>query len=388
VETQQLKSFYSFENRDGLFPDVDSRYKFAMMQIVNAEPKEEVADISTAFYLTQPEQIDSGASLILYSLAALRALSPNQLALMECRSGKDLPILAKCYEAFKSLTPSWLDIRQELNVTTDKDLFIEKAREGLLPLFEGKMIWQYSANLIPAQYWLDPAAFDQRLLSKELYRMAGDLNCKKSELTDERIAAVRYDRSFFRIGFRDIARDTDERTLVFGLLPKNVGVGNTINIAIPKSYSLDAAGKVVTNEISSTRMLFAMSLFNSITLDWIARFMIQIHANKTYLMRLPVPQPTDAEIAANPVFKGLVRGALLLTLASDWDAFAELATEHGITKSDLPKTDKQRDLLRVSMDKAVAGLYGISDAELAHMLTSFKVLARKRPDYVAALGAK
>jgi hypothetical protein len=306
---------------------------------------------------------------------------------MECRSAADLPILAKCYQAFKPLSPEWLDFRNELHMTSDKDLFIESKAAGLLPLFEGKMIWQYSANLTPAQYWLDPEAFDQRILSKELYRMAGDLNCKKSQLTDAQVAAVRYDRSFFRIGFRDIASDTNERTLVFGLLPKNVGVGNTINIAIPKSYGLDAAGKVAVKTISTTRMLLAMALFNSITVDWIARFMIQIHANKTYLMRLPIPQPTDEEIAASPVYQGLVRGALLLTLSSDWDAFAELATEHGISKSDLPKTDKQRDLLRVSMDKTVAKLYGISDNELAHMLTSFKVLAKKRPDYVAALGA-
>jgi hypothetical protein len=157
--------------------------------------------------------------------------------------------------------------------------------------------------------------------------------------------------------------------------------------AEPKSYSKNEDNAVIVKTISSTRQLFAMALFNSLVLDYIARFVVQIHVSKTYLMRLPVPQPTDAEIAASPVYKGLVRSALLLTLAGDWDAFAELATEHGITKADLPKTDKQQDLLRVGMDKAVAKLYGITDAELAHMLTSFKVLARKRPDYVAALGA-
>lgn len=388
LETMQLKSFYSFENRDGVFPDVHRMYKFAMMQIVNAKPKKDASDISTAFYLTQPEQIDSGASLIPYSLAALRALSPNQLALMECRSAADLPILSKCYQAFQPLSPDWLDFRNELHMTSDKDLFIESKSDGLLPLFEGKMIWQYSANLAPAQYWLDPAAFDQRILSKELYRMAGNLNCKKSELTNEQVAAVRYDRAFFRIAFREVSSDTNERTLVFGMLPKNCGFGHTLFAAEPKSYSKDEDGKVLVKIISDTRQLLAMAFFNSIVLDYIARFVVQIHVSKTYLMRLPVPQPTDDEIAANPVYQELVRGALLLTLSSDWDAFAELATEHGITKSELPKTDKQRDLLRVSMDKTVAKLYGISDNELAHMLTSFKVLARKRPDYVAALSSR
>jgi type I restriction-modification system DNA methylase subunit len=388
LENQQLKSFYSFENNDGVFPDVHRSYKFAMMQIVNSKPEAVAQDISTAFYLTDPAQIDTPASLIPYGLAALRALSPNQLALMECRSAADLPILAKCYEAFKPLSPDWLDFRRELDMTNDKDLFVEQKREGLLPLFEGKMIWQYSANFGEAQYWLDPVAFDERTLSKELHRMASDLNCKKSELTDAQAKAVRYDRGFYRIGFRGVASDTNERTLVFGLIPKDVGAGNSLPVSIPKSYGLTQANQILCSEISSTRLLFSLAVFNSLTMDWLARFMIQMNVNQTYLYRLPVPQPTDAEIAASPVYKGLVRGALLLTLAGDWDAFAELAIEHGITKADLPKTDKQLDLLRVGMDKAVAKLYGITDAELAHMLTSFKVLARKRPDYVAALGAQ
>ena len=47
----QLQSFWSFENRHGIFPDVDSRYKFAMMQVVNTPPDLATqAPIDTAFY--------------------------------------------------------------------------------------------------------------------------------------------------------------------------------------------------------------------------------------------------------------------------------------------------------------------------------------------------
>jgi hypothetical protein len=30
--------FHSFENHSDIFPDVDSRYKFALMQVVNSPP--------------------------------------------------------------------------------------------------------------------------------------------------------------------------------------------------------------------------------------------------------------------------------------------------------------------------------------------------------------
>ena len=45
------------------------------------------------------------------------------------------------------------------------------------------------------------------------------------------------------------------------------------------------------------------------------------------------------------------------------------------------------DTLRAENDKTVARLYGINDAELAHLLRSFKGMATKRPEYLALLQA-
>lgn len=72
------------------------------------------------------------------------------------------------------------------------------------------------------------------------------------------------DRSFWRLAFRDIARDTDERTLIFSLLPKGCGVGNTLNTSIPKQYVLNHEGQVGIESISPVRLLFAISVLNSI----------------------------------------------------------------------------------------------------------------------------
>jgi hypothetical protein len=120
-------------------------------------------------------------------------------------------------------------------------------------------------------------------------------------------------------------------------------------------------------------------------MDWVARFMIQISVSKTYLYRLPMPQPTDEEIRSNPVYAQLAKHALLLSLAADWDSFAELAPLFDVQQKDLPKTDKARDKLRAENDKLVATLYGITPAEFAHLLKSFKVLANKRPEYLSLL---
>jgi hypothetical protein len=377
--------FYSFENNKGIFKDVHRSYKFALMQVVNRPPvsaQERVID--TAFYVLDPAELLNPERHVPYPLETLKALSPQQWALMELRNGADLPILEKCYDAYAALSPDWLDFRRELDMTNDKDLFLETEAPGLLPLFEGKMIWQYSHQHDQPQYWLDATAFDARLKSKELHRMAQDLGLPKAAVALFE-SAICYDRSFVRLGFRDIASDTNERTLIFGLLPKNCGAGNTLNISIPKTYVASADGGVTTKTTSPLRLLFAMAWFNSLPVDWLARFMIQIHANKTYLYRLPMPQPTDAEILATPAFAQLAKNALLLSLAASWDDFADLAPLFAVQAKALPQTAKAQDTLRAQNDKLVAQLYGITAPEFAHLLQSFKVMAHKRAPYVALL---
>jgi hypothetical protein len=216
--------------------------------------------------------------------------------------------------------------------------------------------------------------------------MAQDLGVPKTEVAKHE-AAVRYDREFVRLGYRVIARDTDERTLIFGLLPKNCGVGNSLNFNTSKTYALNSQGDVTTTGTSLLRLLFALAWFNSLTMDWIARQMIQINVNQTYLFRLPVPQPDDDTLRAHPDYAQLAKNALLLSLSASWDDFAELAPLFDILPADVPYTAKAKDLLRAENDKTVARLYGISDAEFTHLLRSFKGMATKRPEYLALLGA-
>ncbi|XVJ68730.1 MAG: N-6 DNA methylase [Rhizobacter sp.] len=383
-EQCQLRFFHSFENRKPIFSDVDSRYKFAMIQVLNLPPSPDAPPIDTAFYILDAADLLRPETHVAYPLATVKALSPEQWAFMELRNGEDLPILQKCYGAFQPLRANWLDFRSELHLTNDKDLFLEQKAAELLPLIEGKMIWQYSHLFEQAQYWIDQEAFDQRLHSRELHRMAQDLGVPKAAVT-KHAAAVRYDREFFRIGFRDIARDTDERTLIFGMLPRGCGVGNTINVSIPKTYCLNELGDVAIRATSNLRLLLALAWFNSVPVDWLARFMIQIHANKTYLFRLPTPQPSDTEIRANADYAQLAKNALLLTLAASWDDFAELAPLFNVQRHDVPITAKAQDTLRAENDKIVARLYGLTADEFIHLLRSFKGMANKRPEYLALL---
>ncbi|MGX2971296.1 hypothetical protein [Helicobacter sp. T3_23-1059] len=196
---------------------------------------------------------------------------------------------------------------------------------------------------------------------------------------------IQFDRAYFRLGFRDIARDTDERTSIFSLLPKNIGGGNTLSTHIPKTYILDS-GQIRTNNISHTRICFMLGILNSLIVDFIFRGMVQIHLNKTYIKRIPLPQPSDEQIKNDETYAFIARSALILQLYNDSAGhFAELANEFGVQKSEIPQTQKLYDTLKARLDIKVAKLYGLDLSDFCHILESFKVLHSKQPAYIALL---
>jgi hypothetical protein len=164
-------------------------------------------------------------------------------------------------------------------------------------------------------------------------------------------------------------------------------LGHTLFANAAKTYVASGSDQPTVQATSMLRLLFALAWFNSLPVDWLARFVIQIHVSLTYLYRLPVPQPSDTEILANADYTTLAKNALLLTLAASWDDFAELAPLFNVQKHDVPATAKAMDTLRAENDKIVARLYGMDDSEFAHLLKSFKGLATKRPEYLALLHA-
>ena len=471
LQERTLMHFYAFENREGIFNSVHRSYKFALMQVKNAKPPKNHR-IKTMFYKTKIDEIYEAKNVIELSLADIEGLSPMHLALQEVRDRRDLEILGKCYGRFAPLESSWLDFRNELHMTADKDLFIDEAdidnshisRHSLvakraknpnddadskdspsatisssgegalgwvnppqyLPLYEGKRIHQYNAEFenptkksSDKRYFLEITAFDERLKSKEISRLKGDLGINGKEykalleslftkhcednaksthpqtpsarerdfgsLSAFESSLISYDREYIRLGFRAIASDTNERTLIFSLLPRGIGVGNSAWSSITKSYVLDS-GQICTNPISHIRLCFALGVLNSLVVDFIARTMIQINVNKTYLERLPLPQPSNDEILANEAYVFIARSALILQLYNDKEGyFEDLRGEFGIKDNEIPSTQKLYLTLKARLDIAVAKLYGLDSKDFCHLLESFKVLNTNQPEYIALL---
>jgi hypothetical protein len=146
--------------------------------------------------------------------------------------------------------------------------------------------------------------------------------------------------------YRDIARNTDARTCI-AAVPSSTVAANTLSAAMTGRVDPDAAATVL----------------NSICFDYALRLRCAgTHVSFTYLMPVAVP---PAEVV-NRLPRIPTRPA--------WSAGISHITE-----------DKSMWPLLWEANRAVAEAYGLDADDFAHILASFDVFARKRPEFHAWL---
>ncbi|MDR1084572.1 MAG: hypothetical protein LBP22_06840 [Deltaproteobacteria bacterium] len=408
LENYRLNCFDGFENRRLIFPAVDGRYKFGLIQIEKTFDPRQTA--RTRFMINDPEVLETTDGVFDYSLGDVRATSPKFWAYLEVAGGeKDLKILRRLYESFPPLSSDWLDFTNELHATQDKSIFRETKTPGCYPLYKGEMIRHYQAQAAPPKYWLRPEEFDNYLLKKEVAKLKRDLRLQFALETDFRPAAFRSidwplvsslldipdesladficpGHSFIRLGLRSIARDTNERTLVASLLPRQVGVQNSMLVSVPGRYVFNSAKKTVGYEaVSLKRLLLAQALYNSLPVDWLLRASVNMNVSKTYLIRIPLPQPSDGEISHNSLYRAMIRDSALLTLYNTPALFPELKSLVGPDESASLTSYEQFLECKAAVDVKVGRLYGLEPEILLYFLDSFQVLKAKQPEFVEVL---
>ncbi|WP_375561941.1 Eco57I restriction-modification methylase domain-containing protein [Bernardetia sp. OM2101] len=408
-ENYQLEFFYQFENKKAIFPDVHRSYKFAVFQITQLQNRKRYKTLPVRFMQTDTEILyktetyDGKKGILYYPYEDIYTLSPIHNALFEIKDQKDLEILRSAYKRFEIINPDYIDFRNELNMTSDRDLFQEIQSDMIL--YEGKMIHQYTNNLATPNYWIKKEEFEAKLIKTETSRLVSDiyeyipvekrLSTKKNsvlsflELNEEEDLEqfVVLNSEYYRLVFRDIARNTDYRSIICGIIPPQNTYGNTLQGSIPKRYILKN-GKIEIEEFSFEKLFFVQAILNSLVVDYIIRFLIDIHVNKTYLMRLPIPQPTDKELSENKTYQTLIKNALLLNLSNATN-LEELKgkVNFEVKKSDIPTTQKQKDKLQAENDLLIADLYGLTKEQLKHLTSPayFKILNDKNKAYLSLL---
>jgi hypothetical protein len=233
-------------------------------------------------------------------------------------------------------------------MTNDSKIFKTSPGAGRLLLYEGKMVHQYTHLFAQPRYWIEEKEGRKSLLGKK-----------------EEDGGQQLDYQGYRIAFRDIARNTDERTMIASVLPPGLFAGNTLIVSRPLKQNVTLA---------------VTALLDSFTCDFLIRQKVTAHCNMFYVYQLPVPRLTEKD----PAFRLIVeRAARLICTTPEFD---DLAKEAGIGSHKQGVTDAvERARLRAELDGLIAHLYGLTEEEFTHVLASFPLVAE--PIKIAAQNA-
>ncbi len=178
-QSGQLASLYDIENRAKLFEAVDSRMKFCLLTVGQSPVAEFVCFATLTSQLTDPRRRFS------LTPQEFQLINPNTLTCPMFRSERDAEITKKLYRAApvlmrdavfeevdgtpKLVTPavnSWgIKFSTMFHMANDSHLFQDNPAEGLLPLFEAKLIHQFDHRW--ATYTADGDSRDMLLSEKQ-----------------------------------------------------------------------------------------------------------------------------------------------------------------------------------------------------------------------------
>ncbi|SPF04337.1 Eco57I restriction-modification methylase domain-containing protein [Streptomyces sp. MA5143a] len=387
-----VKHLYDFENgrREKLFPAVDSRYSFSLISLVGRDLTEPAARF--AFFLGHPDELADGKTVFALSPEEIALINPNTGTLPVFRRRRDADLTVAIQRRIPVLVaegrvggdPWNITFKNFFNVTDDSDLFRDLGRleaagwelegnvfvrdgERMLPLYEGKMAhifdhrWNRYYDLGNDDYERVPLEDKEDAhgvtLPRQWIKESGRIPTvrKGKEVTiagvDLRLEELEWERDWL-LGWRDVARTTDERTAIPALLPK-VAVGHTFPLMFPKvSVKLAAA------------MVAAQS---SLVFDFVARQKVGgIHMALMTWKQLPVPHPDD--LARHTRF--LTPRTLELVYCA-WD-MEPLARNLDDTGAPFIWNEDRRAQLRAELDAYFLHLYGVNREDADYILESFQ----------------
>ena len=246
--------------------------------------------------------------------------------------------------------------------------------ERMLPLYEAKMIHQYDHRWATYDGSVDgrgqPAARDVTTAEK---RDADFVALPRYWVPAGEVAARldgRWDHGWL-LGWRDIARSTDERTSIFGNMPL-AGVGHKFPLAlspVPRAeHMLPAA-------------------MDSFIWDYVGRQKVG-GTSMTFFLVKQFPLPTPNALSKPTPFTvplslaDWLRPRILELTYTAWDMapFAEdLGDTDPITGRVNPPfiwDDERRALLRAEIDAAFFHLYGIARDDVDYILDTFPIVRK------------
>jgi len=339
----RITGLFCLENRKEVFESVDSRFKFVVLTFKKDSITTEFPSAFMRHDVHELERFPRNDSLQI-SIDLVRRLSPDSLSVMEFKNEIDVQIAEKMTKfplLREKIDCKWnLVLCNEFHMTNDSHLFYKEYKSGRLPLYEGKMVHQFTHQWGKPKYWINELEARKALLGKQ----------QESE------QVLNYQK--YRLAFREIARNTDTRTMISSLIPTNV-------FANHKLFLSDLHKSTITYK----ELVYVCGLLNSFAFDFLARQRVTTSISMFIFYQLPVPRLTEGD----RYFTDIVQGAAKLICTTP--EFDELAQEVGLDSHTSGVTNEiERAKLRAELDGMIAHLYGLTEEEFSYILTTFPIV--------------
>ncbi len=410
VNETEITNLIGFENK-GIFDHIDDRYQFTVVTFKNGGSTDTLRGIFNQHDVSILENISEHACEI--SSKVLAKYSIKARIFPNITSSQQVSIL----ESIVSHTPLGEQVGDAWNVTPHRELdrsrasdrFVEDATEGDYPVYGGKNIHQYSHDntlaewIKPPELWSvdedqpeDSARFRVRErsynsgnLKKAIYNEFGGQDSRKSQksfvnglLSEKRgkdlcIEDVLPDFTEYRVVYRDIARPTDERTMISTVIPKGLVCVHTLQTFSP--YEIDPHEKDLEEfplhsaykRAYDNRELFLITgLLNSIPFDYLMRTKVDSHIVRFKLEESQMPRLTDGDDWFHYISD---RAAQLNCYGEE---FAEMRDRLGGV--DVATGDDERRTVRTEIDAAAFHAYGLDRDDVAFVLDDFHRVSNPR----------
>jgi uncharacterized protein (DUF433 family) len=418
VEQNKLVSLFDFENREKIFPDVDSRYKFSLLTIAGSNIG--IVPARYGFFLTRVEHLQDHLRIFSLIREDFLRLNPNTKTCPVFRTSVDAALTAKIYKQVPVLINEttnqnpWSayyirlvdlgDHKDDIELFHLRDLSIHN-----VPVYEAKLFWQMDHRLSS----FDDVSSDdivngtpRPFLSLEKQNSHASVLVRyyaKKVLEQELLKKYPdYTKSYFLV-WRDVSNATNERSSISSIIPK--ALASRSCPAIGFDHDLQPA-LLVAN-------------LNSIIYDYFVRQKISgVHFNWGLVKQTPIIPPENYSSNILPIVKNSLEliytswdikpfaddmwnnadDSLKEVIKQQWQSNAattgghvwmppEWCADYGFRQEEtagcpLPpfKWDEERRAeLKAELDAIYAQLYGLSTKDLRYILDPQEVYGAEFP---------
>ena len=395
VEDNRLISLYDFENKEALF-DIHRMFKFCLLTAGKALKQPRI--VKGGFYLTRLDHILDPKRIYTLRTDDFSALNPNTKTCSVFRTAKDAAITAKIYRLCSILmnevtgdNPWNAKVSNMMHMSHDSEdfktydalvnngailegnRFITSNGMMYLPVYEGKMIWQYNHHYgtwptggerpssIP-NVTIDELVDVSSNILPWYWSPCDDVASKLIKLDSNGKVIWEWSHSWL-LCYRKISNATNERTFVSSIIPLPNGAGDSLIYVM------------IDNVIHS---VLVQGMFSSLTFDYISKQKMGGSNMSNFITKqLPVLSLNQIPIATR--WEIIKRVAELCYFNHDLDGWAEelfneLSDEQQYELPQLGNNQPwifdpdRRAVLQAELDAIFAHLYGLNTEDLRYIL--------------------